>query len=156
MIKYVGLRCQHVSFVGLWNKSETSYLHKFRIGNVKRETKRRFCIKATCNIKGFVKAFKVSFYVGSRQYWMPTCSYVGLATTPKCYRVQNTAVLHNTTDQVINVNIEACSRNQCCSGKAINIKYEIKWNANLMQLGNFINIFLVRHVWGTYAHYQEH
>jgi len=30
------------------------------------------------------------------------------------------------------------------------------WNANLMQQGNFIDVFLARHVSGTYAHYQEH
>ena len=28
-------------------------------------------------------------------------------------------------------------------------------NANLMQQGNFINVFLARHVSGTYAHHQE-
>jgi len=33
---------------------------------------------------------------------------------------------------------------------------EIKWNANLMQLGNFIYIFLALHVSGTYARHQEH
>ena len=33
---------------------------------------------------------------------------------------------------------------------------EIKLNANLMQLGNFINEFLARHVSGTYAHQEEH
>jgi len=33
---------------------------------------------------------------------------------------------------------------------------EIMWNANLMQLGNFIGVFLARHVSGTYAHHQEH
>jgi len=27
---------------------------------------------------------------------------------------------------------------------------------NLMQQGNFINVFLARHVSGTYAHHQEH
>ena len=32
--------------------------------------------------------------------------------------------------------------------------YEIIWN--LMQQGNFINVFLARHVSGTYAHHQEH
>jgi hypothetical protein len=32
---------------------------------------------------------------------------------------------------------------------------EIKRNANLMQLGNFIDVFLARHVSGTYAHHQE-
>jgi len=30
------------------------------------------------------------------------------------------------------------------------------WNANFMQQGNFINIFLARHVSGTYAYHQEH
>ena len=35
-------------------------------------------------------------------------------------------------------------------------KNEIKWNANLMQLGNFIDVFLARHVSGTYAHHQEY
>ena len=33
---------------------------------------------------------------------------------------------------------------------------ELNWNANLMQLGNFIDVFLARHVSGTYAHHQEH
>jgi len=32
----------------------------------------------------------------------------------------------------------------------------IKRNANSMQLGNFIDVFLARHVSGTYAHHQEH
>jgi hypothetical protein len=31
---------------------------------------------------------------------------------------------------------------------------EIKWNANLMQLGNFIDVFLAPHVSGTYAHHE--
>ena len=33
---------------------------------------------------------------------------------------------------------------------------EIKWNANLMQLGHHIDVFSARHVSGTYAHHQEH
>ena len=33
---------------------------------------------------------------------------------------------------------------------------EIMWNANFMQLGNFIDIFLARHVSGTYAHHKKH
>jgi len=33
---------------------------------------------------------------------------------------------------------------------------EIKWNANLMQIGNFIDVILARHVSGTYTHHQEH
>jgi len=37
-----------------------------------------------------------------------------------------------------------------------NILSEIKWNAKLMQLGNFIDVFLARHVSGKYAHHQEH
>jgi len=35
-------------------------------------------------------------------------------------------------------------------------KNEIKGNASLMQLGNFIDVFLAQHVSGTYAHRQEH
>jgi hypothetical protein len=38
----------------------------------------------------------------------------------------------------------------------IYFKYEIMWNANVMQQGNFIDVFLARHVSGTYAHHQEH
>jgi len=34
--------------------------------------------------------------------------------------------------------------------------YDLIWTANLMQQGNFINVFLARHVSGTYAHNQEH
>ena len=34
--------------------------------------------------------------------------------------------------------------------------FEIIWNANLMQQGNFIDVFLARHVSGTYIHHQEH
>jgi len=35
------------------------------------------------------------------------------------------------------------------------IPHEIR-NANLMQQGNFIHVFLARHVSGTSAHHQEH
>jgi len=38
----------------------------------------------------------------------------------------------------------------------MNLPHEIILNANLMQLGNFINVSLARHVSGTYAHHQEH
>jgi len=38
----------------------------------------------------------------------------------------------------------------------VQLPHEIKWNANLMQQGNFIGVFLARHVSGTYAHHQEH
>ena len=37
-----------------------------------------------------------------------------------------------------------------------NYTYEIIWNANLMQQGNFIDVFLARYVSGTYGHHQEH
>ena len=36
------------------------------------------------------------------------------------------------------------------------LTYEIILNANLKQQGNFINVYLVRHVSGTCAHHQEH
>ena len=43
---------------------------------------------------------------------------------------------------------------ECCL--IVRLPHEIILNANLMQQGNFIDVFLVRHVSGTYAHYQEH
>jgi len=38
----------------------------------------------------------------------------------------------------------------------VHLPHEINLNANLMQQGNFINVFLARHVSGTYVHHQEH
>jgi len=38
----------------------------------------------------------------------------------------------------------------------VHLPHEIKWNANLMQLGSFIDVSLARHISGTYAHRQEH
>ena len=35
------------------------------------------------------------------------------------------------------------------------MSYKIIWNANLMQQGNFVNVFLAWHVSGIYAHHQE-
>ena len=40
--------------------------------------------------------------------------------------------------------------------RSYNYKYEIMLNANLMQQGNFIDVFLARHFSGTYAPHQEH
>jgi len=39
---------------------------------------------------------------------------------------------------------------------SVHLLHEIMWNANLMQQGNFIDIFLARHVSGTYSHHQKH
>ena len=36
------------------------------------------------------------------------------------------------------------------------LPHEIMSNANLMQQGNFIDVFLARHIKVTYAHHQEH
>jgi len=49
------------------------------------------------------------------------------------------------------VNLEILER--CLT---LHLPYEIMWNANLMQQGNFIDVFLARHVLGTYGHHQEH
>jgi len=38
---------------------------------------------------------------------------------------------------------------QCFGGTVRQEDYKINWNANLMQLGNFIDVFLARHVSGT-------
>jgi len=43
-----------------------------------------------------------------------------------------------------------------CSKFFFFLNLEIKWNASLMQLGNFIDVFLARHVSGTHGHHQEH
>jgi len=47
-----------------------------------------------------------------------------------------------------NLTVEGCS--------TVHLRHEIKWNANLMQQGNFIDVFLARHISVTYAHHQEH
>jgi len=38
----------------------------------------------------------------------------------------------------------------------VHLPQEIKRNASLVQLGNFTDAFLARHVSGTYAHHEEH
>jgi len=38
----------------------------------------------------------------------------------------------------------------------VHLPHGIMWNASLMQRGNFIGVYLARHVSGTYAHHQEH
>jgi len=45
---------------------------------------------------------------------------------------------------------------QCEGCSTAHLPHEINLNANLMQEGNFINEFLIRHVSGTYVHHQEH
>jgi len=37
----------------------------------------------------------------------------------------------------------------------VHLPHEINWNANLMQLSNFIDVFLARRVSGTYAHHRR-
>jgi hypothetical protein len=38
----------------------------------------------------------------------------------------------------------------------VHLLHEIMWNANFMQQGNFIDVFLTLHVSGTYVHHQEY
>ena len=38
----------------------------------------------------------------------------------------------------------------------LHLPHEIMWNAYLMQRGNFIDLFLARHVSAAYAHHHEH
>ena len=38
----------------------------------------------------------------------------------------------------------------------MHLPHEIKWNANVKKLGNFIDVFLARHVSGTYTHHLKH
>jgi len=37
----------------------------------------------------------------------------------------------------------------------VHLPHEIMWNANLMQQGNFIDVFLAGRLSGTYAHRQD-
>jgi len=59
--------------------------------------------------------------------------------------------VQNPTDPSDAANIKSVEG--CLTG---HLPHEIKRNANLMQIGNFIDVFLARHVSGTYAHHQEH
>jgi len=43
-----------------------------------------------------------------------------------------------------------CAQKEHESCLTVHLPHEIKWNANLMQLGNFIDVS------GTYGHHQEH
>ena len=52
------------------------------------------------------------------------------------------------SSQQTNISLEGCF--------TVHLPHEIILNANLMQQGNFIGVFLARHVSGTYAHHQEH
>jgi len=47
------------------------------------------------------------------------------------------------------VNVKNWSNESCLT---LHLLHAIRWNANLMQLCNFIDVFLARHVSGTYAH----
>ena len=38
----------------------------------------------------------------------------------------------------------------------VHLPHEIILNANAMKQGDFVNVFLARHVSGTYAHHQKH
>jgi len=71
---------------------------------------------------------------------------------------------YNNTNQW-NTQFSKLILNFCCLLHVMNLlghefvnalQYEIMWNANLMQRGNFIDVFLALHVSGTYAHHQEH
>jgi len=53
-------------------------------------------------------------------------------------------VMHVTTD----IFLEGCL--------TVYLHHEIVLNANLMQRGNFIDVFLALHVSGAYAYHQEH
>ena len=52
--------------------------------------------------------------------------------------------------------ISGLSISQVVGCLTVHLPHEIIWNANWMQPGNFINVFLARHVSGIYAHHQEH
>jgi len=74
---------------------------------------------------------------------------------------------HTSLQVCVSIHRNKCSKkhskyqdhlNRCCCWLHTHTSNytEVKWNANLMQLGNFIDVFLAWHVSGTYAHHQEH
>jgi len=38
----------------------------------------------------------------------------------------------------------------------VHLPHKMMWNANLIQQGSFIKVFLAQYVSGTYAHHREH
>jgi len=60
---------------------------------------------------------------------------------------------HGTNTFLFQVKCDCVRKLEDCL--TVHLPHEIMWNANLMQHGNFIDIFLARHVSGTYAHHQE-
>jgi len=94
------------------------------------------------------------------QYLLCFHCHSGFRNTPQCYVIRTLPVLFvfksvqfqteraRGSDSQIRVTIEGCL--------TVHLPHEIAWYANLMQQGNFINVFFARHVSGTYAHHQEH
>jgi len=60
---------------------------------------------------------------------------------------------YNFTAMSFSLNLQSSTAEGCLT---VHLPHEIIWNANLKQQGNFIEVFLARHVSGTYAHHQEH
>jgi len=69
---------------------------------------------------------------------------------------QNSVLLHNLCRRVCEPQLSYMDTTSYEGCVTVHLPHEIKWNANLMQLGNFIDVFLAPHVSGTYANHQEH
>jgi len=80
-------------------------------------------------------------------------SSLGRVVTPKSVGAFQRYVHAENETAVFCMNFFLCKLEGCLT---VHLPREIMWNASLMQQGNFIDIFLVRHVSGTYAHHQEH
>ena len=92
-----------------------------------------------------VTANNVSFYCCWCRCNCQQCRKEGSATVGLCHAL---AELQNNNNNKYWLICEGCLN--------VHLPHEIKWYTNLMQLGNFIDVFLARHVSGTHAHHQEH
>ena len=66
-------------------------------------------------------------------------------------------IIHTHSSFVITEVSSFCVRFEVLVGcLTVHLPHEIMCNATLMQQGNFVHVFLARHVSGAYAHHQEH
>jgi hypothetical protein len=59
-----------------------------------------------------------------------------------------TLKIHSKEEKVLTKKPEGCL--------TVHLPHEITWNTNLMQQGNFIDVFSALHVSDAYGHHQEH
>ena len=138
----IGSSIWFVSVFPVGNKRGERFFRLLEVNNTKRESRVRNHSLSRKNAT-FGGHGDVSFH----------CAHHSVSSLSVClYRGRNdmlsVAFSCCVSAQNINCKLEGCL--------TVHLPHEIKWNANLMQQGNFTDVFLARHVSGTYAHHQEH